>query len=197
MRFQSAVARKASSKREFDEFLDLLEGNFENLEQIIEQILELIRVEHDEQCQRFQFNINSLLAELIHTYSSEHPNLLVSAHPHKIKYAVGNKKLIRIAVQNALENALAYAKTEVQIHANHTDDEYRIDIQDDGPGIPAEDRELVLRPFSRLDKSRHKGTGGIGLGLALVNLIMDKHRGQIEIKDSDLGGTTISLCWPR
>jgi signal transduction histidine kinase len=78
------------------------------------------------------------------------------------------------------------------------DDEYvRISVHDDGPGFPDELREKVSTPFVRLDADRSRTTGGVGLGLAIVSRIMDRHGGRLEIGDSPLGGAKVATVWPR
>lgn len=69
-------------------------------------------------------------------------------------------------------------------------------IDDDGPGIPAEDRKRIFEPFTRLDTSRARAFGGHGLGLAIVKRIMEWHQGEVHVEDSPLGGARFCLSWP-
>ena len=78
-----------------------------------------------------------------------------------------------------------------------TRDRVAIEIEDDGPGIPDELREKVSTPFVRLDADRSRATGGVGLGLAIVSRIMDRHGGRLEIGDSPLGGAKVATLWPK
>ena len=71
-----------------------------------------------------------------------------------------------------------------------------IHIDDDGPGIPVEAREKIFEPFVRLDKSRNAESGGLGLGLALVQRIAAAHEGRVEVVGSPLGGARFSLIFP-
>ena len=66
-------------------------------------------------------------------------------------------------------------------------------IEDDGPGIPAEQRDAILQPFVRVDQSRSRDKGGFGLGLAIVSRIVGWHQGRLRINDSLLGGARFSL----
>ncbi|KAF1014516.1 MAG: Sensor protein RstB [Stenotrophomonas maltophilia] len=68
-------------------------------------------------------------------------------------------------------------------------------VDDDGPGIPEADREKVLRPFTRLDESRSRDTGGFGLGLAIVCRIALRHGGELQVSRSRLGGARLELRW--
>ena len=69
-------------------------------------------------------------------------------------------------------------------------------IDDDGPGIPEEDRERVFESFVRLDPSRARVSGGSGLGLAVVRALMLAHGGEVGLGSSPLGGTRATLKFP-
>ncbi len=64
-------------------------------------------------------------------------------------------------------------------------------------GVPEEERERILEPFTRLDRSRDRQTGGHGLGLAIVRRILELHSGSVQVRASDLGGACIRLEWPN
>ena len=73
---------------------------------------------------------------------------------------------------------------------------FQLIVDDDGPGIPAAERENIFEPFIRLDDSRDRGTGGAGLGLAIVKRVAASHNGSIEACASPLGGARFMLRWP-
>ncbi len=103
---------------------------------------------------------------------------------------------IRRCIANLVENALRCADN-VQIRATTSRHQVWIAIDDDGPGIPAEARELVFRPFYRLDASRSPGAGGVGLGLTIARDIVLAHGGHIELDDAPLGGLRVLIRLPR
>lgn len=70
-------------------------------------------------------------------------------------------------------------------------------LADDGPGIPPGRRERVFEPFTRLDDSLSKDSGGIGLGLAIVHAISVQLEGRDSVHDSEMGGAEFQLHWPR
>ena len=72
-----------------------------------------------------------------------------------------------------------------------------LDVDDDGPGIAEHHRERVFKPFARLDKSRHRASGGYGLGLSIVKRIVDWHGGEIRVEQSDWGGARFRVILPR
>jgi two-component system sensor histidine kinase RstB len=74
----------------------------------------------------------------------------------------------------------------------------RIDVEDDGPGVPAAERQEVFKPFARLDDSRARHSGGYGLGLSIVHKVMTWHGGSVAVDDSpELGGARFTLLLPR
>lgn len=108
----------------------------------------------------------------------------------------GVEHLLKRAVQNLLLNALRFGKTRVVLSSSQEKEQYRIVVADDGPGIPAEERERVFEPFFRLDKSRSRASGGYGLGLAIVKRIAEWHGGSISVYPSHHGGAKFVLDWP-
>ncbi|MDF1764582.1 MAG: ATP-binding protein [Oleibacter sp.] len=102
------------------------------------------------------------------------------------------------AIQNLVGNAGRYAKSQVRVVCHVTQDVCRIDVEDDGAGIPEEDWGRVFTAFARLDDSRTRASGGYGLGLSIVRRIMYWHDGKAMVSRSDtLGGAKFTLIWPR
>lgn len=96
---------------------------------------------------------------------------------------------------NLIDNALRYAG-HVSITAGERGDAIEILIDDDGPGIPEEQREEVFRPFFRLESSRNPGTGGVGLGLSIARDVVRGHGGDITLDASPGGGLRARLVLP-
>jgi two-component system osmolarity sensor histidine kinase EnvZ len=97
---------------------------------------------------------------------------------------------VRRALENLIGNALRYGGTLAQVSVALTDRTFRITVEDNGPGIPADKREEAMRPFTRLDPARNQNTGtGVGLGLAIVADIARLHGGVLRLSESPtLGG---------
>ena len=100
------------------------------------------------------------------------------------------------AVTNLLRNAIKYAKTKIAVSTEVVDGRIRVYVDDDGIGIPAEERQRVFFAFTRLDRSRDRATGGYGLGLAIVRLVLEQHGGKVTADESPLGGARFTLEWP-
>lgn len=105
------------------------------------------------------------------------------------------------AVRNLLRNAIKYANARVRLSAaiipTALGERVRILVDDDGLGIPPEERERIFTAFTRLDRSRDRATGGYGLGLAITRQVVELHGGSVRADDSPLGGARFILEWPR
>lgn len=102
---------------------------------------------------------------------------------------------LRRCVANLLDNARRHARHAV-VNAVREPSRLRIVVDDDGPGIPAEKREDVFRPFVRLEQSRNVETGGVGLGLAIARDAIRSHGGDIELDESPQGGLRAVVWLP-
>ena len=105
-------------------------------------------------------------------------------------------KSMPYAVTNLLRNAFRYAKTQIQVKAEIIGGNILVHVDDDGIGVPVEDRERVFSAFSRLDNARGRTTGGYGLGLAIAKQVLEQHGGKSSVADSPLGGARFTLEWP-
>ena len=109
----------------------------------------------------------------------------------------GSDILIYRLVYNLVENAIKYNHPEgkVTVTACQKEKKVILSVADTGSGIPGEFRERVFEPFFRVDKSRSRELGGVGLGLALVHEIVKAHDGSISIKDNPSGGTVFEVVF--
>ena len=103
---------------------------------------------------------------------------------------------IRRAVRNLVENAVAYGK-KAEVSLNEAPGAYDIVVEDEGPGIPEEDRQRVFEPFVRLESSRNEETGGSGLGLTLVKTIAEGHGGTVVLENRPEGGLRARMRLPH
>jgi two-component system, OmpR family, sensor kinase len=110
----------------------------------------------------------------------------------------GNALLLRHALLNVIHNAIRYSPDDSSIHVELAvrGDHALVDITDEGPGIPADQRHKVFDRFFRVDAARSRDTGGQGLGLAIAKSVIEKHRGVISIVSSSQTGTTFHIELP-
>lgn len=103
---------------------------------------------------------------------------------------------IRRCLNNLIDNALRYGE-RASIDIAETDDEVIISIRDVGPGIPEDKLEAVFAPFYRLEDSRNRHTGGVGLGLSIAKEMAKKQGGNIVLKNAPEGGLVATLSLPK
>ena len=108
---------------------------------------------------------------------------------------IGSDILIYRLVYNLVENAIKYNHSEgqVEVTAYRREKSVYLSVEDTGSGIPEELRERVFEPFFRVDKSRSRELGGVGLGLALVREIVRVHDGSITVRSNPSGGTIFDV----
>ena len=113
--------------------------------------------------------------------------------------AAVDRTMVQRALGNLISNALRHtpAGGQVVLSATHRQDAVVIEISDTGRGIPPEHLSRVSDRFYRVDASRTSRSGGLGLGLAIVESIMKVHGGSMEILSPPGSGTTVSLIFPN
>ena len=172
---------------------DLANEN-EQLQGIVADLLALARQDEG----RLQVNLVPLdLCDLIYEeVSSLERRSAVSLDVSGVEPLVcaGDAQLLGQALRNLLENAVRYAHSHVAVTCHEvlgsTGRLIRISVSDDGPGIAPADRERVFGRFVRLGKDRGRATGGTGLGLAVVQGIVERHGGRVYFSDPEIGGAT-------
>ena len=103
---------------------------------------------------------------------------------------LGDRLALRRIIANLIDNALKYGRVAdvvLRTEAAHA----VLIVDDEGPGIPPDKRNAMLEPFTRMDMSRNRSTGGAGLGLAVVRTLVEAHGGSIEIADAPSGARII------
>ena len=172
---------------------DLANEN-EQLQGIVADLLALARQDEG----RLQVNLAPLdLCDLIYEeVASLERRSAVSLDVSGVEPLVcaGDAQLLGQALRNLLENAVRYAHSHVAVTCHEvlgsTGRLIRIRVSDDGPGIAPADRERVFGRFVRLGQDRGRATGGTGLGLAVVQGIVERHGGRVYFSDPEIGGAT-------
>ncbi|HWP11276.1 MAG TPA: ATP-binding protein, partial [Ramlibacter sp.] len=108
----------------------------------------------------------------------------------------GVAKLLRRAIRNLLENARRYSNGAVTVELARERDQAMVRVRDRGPGVPPAERERIFEPFYRLTGASERH-GGVGLGLALVRSIAQRHHGSVLCEGQDGGGACFTLRIPR
>ena len=111
-------------------------------------------------------------------------------------FLTGSDILIYRMLYNLVENAIKYNRTDgtVTVSAKREKNEVVLTVSDTGNGIDEAFREQIFEPFFRIDKSRSRELGGVGLGLAMVREVVRVHDGTIKVYTNEHGGTTFEVC---
>ncbi|HGE6769464.1 TPA: two-component system sensor histidine kinase CpxA [Serratia marcescens] len=161
----------------------------------------LMRRRHGEghELAREQLKANELWADVLDNARFEAEQMgkqLEIAAPPGPWTLFGNASALDSALENIVRNALRYSHTRIAVAFSADNQGVTIQVDDDGPGVSAEDREQIFRPFYRTDEARDRESGGTGLGLAIVEAAVNQHRGWVKAEDSPLGGLRLVLWLP-
>ena len=166
-----------------------LKKDLVEMEEMVEEYLKYAKGEEKEKIQKI--NIVSLL------------NLIKKRYSKKNIYFKNNKKInisvrpnsIKRCINNLLSNSLKFSKN-IEITCSRKNNYVEIIIDDDGPGIPKKERSKVLQPFYRVESSRNRDTGGIGLGITIATDIINNHGGNFFLEKSPLDGLRTRIYLP-
>lgn len=139
-------------------------------------------------------DMNELILSIINKFRNTKAMIRYSTND-QVSAIQGREQALKRAVTNIISNAFNYGKT-IAVALESNNKKLEITVDDDGPGIPPEKREDVFKAFYRLDESRNKETGGVGLGLSIARDIITSHGGKIELTDSELGGLRVLISIP-
>lgn len=177
--------------------IDAMEGDLAELDALVHELLGMTRLDSAQALQRAPF----ALADALQACAAALPRpggtpALALDLQAELGQLDGDRRLLERAVGNLLRNAAKYAQARIVLSARRDGSHLLVIVDDDGPGIPATERERVFEPFYRLDRSRDRATGGFGLGLSIAQKAVTLHGGSIAIATSPLGGARFTLRLP-
>jgi signal transduction histidine kinase len=139
------------------------------------------------------FDLAGMLEALINDYTDQGVEIIYTG-PHRAPYR-GRMSALKRAFANVIDNAIRYA-TPPTIELSLQEAAWIVSVLDRGPGIPAQSFESVFRPYVRLEQSRNRSTGGIGLGLTAALAAVRSHGGEIVLKNRIPLGLQVSIRLP-
>ena len=166
-----------------------MSDDIEEMERMLNEYLEFSRNQKNESTEII--NINILIDDVVKKYNTEkiktnfNSGIEIPLRQNTFKRCLGN----------LIDNGLSYGK-KVEISTKKIDKDLVILVDDDGPGIPKEEYEKVIKPFYRIDKSRGQNKSGVGLGLSIANDIIRSHGGNISLDKSPLNGLRVKISLP-
>jgi len=173
--------------------LEDLRKDVDHMVHLVETFLDFSKGQHYEASHRIQ--LSPFLNDILHQLPP-HAKQVELAIPTPLKLLAQPHGLTRCLI-NVLSNAIRYAKQIIRVTARQTKEGISICVDDDGPGIPESHYQDVFRPFFRVDASRNDETGGVGLGLNIVQHVMKAHEGSIHLERSPLKGLRVCLHFPK
>lgn len=139
-------------------------------------------------------DMNEMILSIINKFRNKKALIRYTTND-QVSAIQGREQALKRAVTNVISNAFRYGKT-IAVDLESNNNKLEITIDDDGPGIPEDKREDVFKAFYRIEGSRNKETGGVGLGLSIAKDVITSHGGKIELNDSPLGGLRVLISIP-
>jgi signal transduction histidine kinase len=171
-------------------------GETIRLQAMVEDLLLLARV--DERALRLEHeavDVDDLVLDEIRRLRRS-TDLVVDGSGVHASRVRGDARMLGRVLRNAGDNAARHARKTVALSTSRVAGEIEICVDDDGPGIAADDRSRVFERFVRLDEARARDHGGSGLGLAIVAELVAAHGGRVAIAESPLGGARLRITLP-
>jgi len=182
------------------ERINVVQQNADRLTLLVNDFLNISKMEAGTfESKPSKFQIAELASDLATSFepiaTSQDHKISVTA-PDEHQFATADRELLRQAIMNLLTNASKYspANTNISLDIWGDENDLRISVTDEGPGIPHDERDRVFEPYSQLDNPDVPGTG---MGLAIVRQIVELHHGKVWVEDGIGGGTSFAIWLPE
>ncbi|MES2817882.1 MAG: ATP-binding protein [Pseudomonadota bacterium] len=205
LRFGLEMIGDAQTEAARRKYMDGMDGDIQDLDKLVDEMLTYARLEQGAPALTFErIDLDALLDQVIAELAPLRAEVqvvrgpLLQAWDSDGSWVEAEPRYLHRALQNLVSNAMRHAESRVRLSFQIGPQRCRLDVEDDGPGVPEDEWERLFTPFLRLDDSRTRASGGHGLGLSIVRRIIYWHGGRAQISRSDrLGGARFSLVWPR
>ncbi|MGO9332597.1 MAG: sensor histidine kinase [Acidimicrobiales bacterium] len=172
------------------------------ISRVIDDLLDLSRIENEESPPREPVLINLVMAEAAERVREAANQLQIEValeEPDPPVVVLGDRRQLTSAVYNLLENAVKFSPqhSRVSCIGRAEEEDVVVIVEDHGVGIPSRDLERIFERFYRVDAGRSRSTGGTGLGLAIVRHVAANHRGGVQVESREGEGSTFTLRLPR
>lgn len=202
MRSEVEVALQQSRRpEEYQEVLGSILEEIERLTRLSDTLLTLTRLDQGQRgSKRESVDVAVLLGDTVDRVrvQAEVKGATLSVAQDAEGYLVeGDRRLLEQVVLNLLDNAVKYGGDEIEAKLRRVDGHIVLTIHDSGPGIPTEHLERLFDRFYRVEESRSRELGGVGLGLSLVKHFVELHGGRITVRSSPDEGTVFEVFLPE
>ena len=168
---------------------DKMSQDIDEMEKMLNDYLQFAKTQVQENS--IKVNLNNLFNEIKNNFNKENLQIINKEYV-ELK---GRPLALKRSFENIIQNGLSYGK-KVYVNVQQSTNRVLIIIEDDGPGIPEDQYKNVFKPFFRLDKSRSLNQSGVGLGLAIVEDVINSHGGNIQLEKSKFGGLQVKIFLP-
>ncbi|MCX4791219.1 MULTISPECIES: sensor histidine kinase [unclassified Streptomyces] len=162
----------------------------ERLSRLVDDLVQLARLDARPRLRKRPVDLDEIVFTEVGE-ARQRTSLVIDQHAVSAARVHGDRDALARVVRNLLDNALRHAATRIDIRLYVLDGIANLIVADDGPGIPAADRQRVFERFTRLDQARARDTGGSGLGLAIVRDIVTAHHGSAHIETNQPGARIV------
>ncbi|HEY5801788.1 MAG TPA: ATP-binding protein [Burkholderiaceae bacterium] len=197
MRFSLELMQDAPDEARRATRIAAMEDDLKELETLVDELLQAARPDEAQRLHNSAFALETMLRDTLAGLAHGMQDKSVTLHidPDLGNYD-GDAKLIARALSNLVRNAQKYAQHSIAVAAKRRLSGVTITVDDDGPGIPENERQRIFDAFYRLDRSRDRSTGGYGLGLAIAHKAVTAHGGTLIVGTSPLGGARFEIALP-
>lgn len=197
LEFALELLRAKAADPALEKRIVAMEGDVAELNALVNELLGMIRLDSEQALVRATFAVEPAVRDCVDGLPPGAVRLEVVLGTN-LGELDGDQRLLMRALGNLLRNADKYAQARTRLTARRlADGALEMVVEDDGPGIPAEERDKVLEPFYRLDRSRDRASGGFGLGLSIAHKAVLLHGGTLRIGESELGGASMTIMLAR
>lgn len=195
LRFALDMTRNSNSAEEYRDTIQFMDEDLDALDELLDDWFLYVGLNAArKQPKLLACRLDSILLKIINRSVPVYSTLTAHSHIASGITVNADKKLLTRAIENIVNNACKFATSTIRVSTQYSYKYIAIIVEDDGTGIPLDKRDAVLKPFHRLDSSRH--IPGLGLGLSIVTSILSSHNGKLEISDSELGGAKVTFFLP-
>ncbi|MGY2262730.1 ATP-binding protein [Pseudomonas sp. SDO55104_S430] len=181
------------------ERLQSLVDHIRELDELVLELLSYSRLQNPARVpEQVEVSLDEFIDSILGSVDEEQsPDIVIDVLLHgQLERFSLDPRLTARALQNLLRNAMRYCEKRIQIGVKFCPKGCEIQVDDDGIGIPDDERERIFEPFYRLDRSRDRATGGFGLGLAISRRALEAQGGTLTVEASPLGGARFRLWLP-
>jgi two-component system OmpR family sensor kinase len=200
IRGYAELFRRGASDRPADlaNVMRRIEQEGERMGELVEELLLLAQLDQGLPLERQPVDLAAVVDAAVDAARAADPERAIEFGPHSPLVVLGAESRLRQVVDNLLTNARVHTPAGAPIHVRlAAEDEWAVlEVADEGPGVPAEEADTIFERFHRIDRSRARSKGGVGLGLAIVRSLVEAHGGAVSYRPRAGGGSVFWVSLP-